>query len=371
MTLALAGALVGGTPASSQSVTLRSPNLQGGWTAPRGVIQLNFLHRFTISERPLRKVSNTPTFNLSTGVVEGVSVGAVYGSNSSLVPAYPNEWEMYARALPLSEGLGAPVDVSVQAGYNTAAESVDGELFVARSLGPIRLMAAGRAFSRAFDSTATRFAVTGGAGLRLSSSVSVAADYGVLLDRAEDEPAAWGVGLQIGVPYTPHSFSIHASNVGTASLEGVSKGTRTRWGFEYTIPITIRRYVRRGGSGGASEAPRPNVADPMAESGAGMASGDTVYVDIKNIAYAETHLEVAAGTTVIWRNLDPIQHSVAFDAQGIDSGLIDPNGSFAMTFGREGIFDYHCIPHPFMEGQVVVRNTMESDAGGAGRTYHE
>lgn len=179
------------TPASAQSVAGRTPNLGGGWTAPPGVIQLNFLHRFSVSDAPLRKVTNTPTFHVGTGVVGVVMLGFTWGSNSTLVPAYPNEWELFGRALPFAEERGDPLDVSLQAGYNTAAESVDGELLLARSFGPLRLLAAGRAFSDAYEGERARYAVAGGASLRLTPSISLAGDYGVLLDREGDEPPPW------------------------------------------------------------------------------------------------------------------------------------------------------------------------------------
>ncbi len=145
LTLALALTMLGGwSPAAgAQSVVARSPNIAGGWTAAPGVIQLNFLHRFSISDPPLRKITNTPTFNVGTGVTGNVMVGFVYGSNSRLVPAYPNEWEFYARALPVAQARGAPLDVAVQGGYNLASESIDGELLLARGLGRVRLLAAG------------------------------------------------------------------------------------------------------------------------------------------------------------------------------------------------------------------------------------
>jgi len=395
-------ALVVGAPgrAAAQSVAKRSPNLLGGWVAPRGVIQLNFLHRFSLSPAPLRKITNTPTFNVGTGVADRLMVGFVYGSNSTLVPAYPNEWEFYARALPLDESTGAPVDLTLQAGYNVASESVDGELFVGRGFGPVRLLAAARAFSSAFDSTATRFAVTGGAVVRLTPSISVAGDYGTLLDRTDAEKMVWSAGLQLGVPYTPHSFSIQATDVGTASLEGVSRGDRTRWGFEYTIPITLRRYlpVHTGsaddgamgnGTGGGRHGPRvgaggiPTAAQTLrieastssspagsllhrvATTGAASLMGDTVFVDIKSLAYKKDHLDVDVGTTVVWRNMDPVQHSVIADDGSFDSGLVDPGKSFAVTFTAAGVHAYHCMPHPFMRGQISVRGMGRSATGGS------
>lgn len=335
---------VGPAAGTAQAVTMRTPDFTGGWIAPPGVIQFNFLHRFSISDAPLRKITNTPTFNIGTGVVDRLMVGAVYGSNSTLVPAYPNEWEFYARAMPLSQGRGQAIDVFVQAGYNLAAESVDGELLVGRRVGRLGLLAAGRSFSRAFAADRTRYAVAAGLDLRLTPSASIAGDVGTLLDRAAGERIAWGAGLQLGVPFTPHSFSIHASNVGTASLEGVSAGTRTRWGFEYTVPITLRRYTRAG------PVPAPATM-PMPEAGR-----DTVVIGIRNLRYEQTDVTITPGTTVVWVNRDPVQHSVIADGGTFDSGLIDPGGRFEWTFVHEGTYTYHCMPHPFMKGRIVVRS---------------
>ena len=367
LTLGFAAAvLLGGVvPGAAQSVVARTPNLVGGWTAPVGVVQFNFLHRFSISDPPLRKVTNTPTFIVGTGLTNGLMVGFAYGSNSSLVPAYPNEWEFHARALPLSQAGGAPLDLALQGGYNVASESIDGELLLARSFGRLKLLGAGRAFSEGYDGTEARYAVTAGASLRLTQRVSLAGDYGVLLDRAEGERPAWGAGVQIGVPFTPHSFSIHASNVGTASLEGASRGGRIRWGFEYTVPITLRRYVSSGGGSGRTAGAR---AAPMPK---GMARGDTVFVDIKDAKYGVEEIVIEPGTTVVWRNRDPIQHSVTANGEGFDSGLIDKEGSFAMTFTTVGEYPFYCAPHPFMKGRVVVGEAMNQpeqvDRGEAAR----
>lgn len=356
--------------ARAQSVATRTPNLLGGWTAPVGVIQFNFLHRFTVTDAPLRKVLNTPTFNVGTGLTDRLMVGFVYGPNSELVPAYPNEWEFYARAMALEQSRGAPLDVSIQGGYNVASESVDGELLVSRDLGRLRLLGAGRAFSAAYDSTATRFALMGGAVLGLTSAISLAGDYGVLLDRADDEPAPWGVGLQVAVPFTPHSFSFHVSNVGTASLEGASRGTRTRWGFEYTIPISLRRYLPRGDESedmdSGEDMRAGEMEGPMEEVATATMSGDTVVVEIQNLEYGTEVVEITPGTTVVWRNLDPVQHTVTANDESFESGLIDPDGSFARTFAEVGAFPFHCTPHPFMTGRVVVLDEiMESAGNGA------
>ena len=40
----------------------------------------------------------------------------------------------------------------------------------------------------------------------------------------------------------------------------------------------------------------------------------------------------------------------------INSGMLGPNDTFKHTFMRTGVFDYHCIVHPFMTGKVIVIN---------------
>src|SRR5574338_1219357 len=102
-----AAVLALGPDAGAQSVAQRTPNLANGWTPVRGVVQFNFTHRFDISDAPLRKLTNTPSFQVATGIVGPVSAGFIYGSNSDLVTAYPNEWEWFTRWSALSQDAGA------------------------------------------------------------------------------------------------------------------------------------------------------------------------------------------------------------------------------------------------------------------------
>ena len=37
-----------------------------------------------------------------------------------------------------------------------------------------------------------------------------------------------------------------------------------------------------------------------------------------------------------------------------DSGDIVPGETFSYVFDQSGTFNYFCIPHPFMEGTVIV-----------------
>src|SRR5256885_14685083 len=61
-----------------------------------------------------------------------------------------------------------------------------------------------------------------------------------------DERPVWSVGLQLAIPSTPHSVSLQATNASTGTLEGTSRGgAEARFGFEYTVPITLARYRGR------------------------------------------------------------------------------------------------------------------------------
>lgn len=337
----------------AQGTATRSPNLWTAWSPARGVVQLNFTHRFDMSNAPLRKLTNTPAFQIATGVVTTLGVGFVYGSNSELVSAYPNEWEWFARWAPVSRAGGAPIDAWIQAGWNLAAESFDAELSAARSFGRLRLLVAGRAFDHAFYRDGARYAVAGGAVLRLTRSISAAGDYGSLIDRLPDERPVWSAGLQVSVPYTPHSMSLHAGNVGTGTLEGASRGSRTRWSFEYTVPITLGRFAPRRSPGGetvASESSDMAATDAMSTAGA----ADTMIVTISDFRFQPEKIEIKAGDVVVWRNTGQVAHTATADAGAFTSPLIDPGKEWSYRFTNPGKYAYHCAPHPFMKAELNV-----------------
>ena len=97
LSLGLAG------PLAAQGALDRTPNLSGSWVVRPGTVQFNFLHRFVRSPGPVRKVSNFPTFLLATAFLKGTTIGFNYSTNSTLAPAYPNEWEFFVRAQPLPQ----------------------------------------------------------------------------------------------------------------------------------------------------------------------------------------------------------------------------------------------------------------------------
>ena len=101
------------------------------------------------------------------------------------------------------------------------------------------------------------------------------------------------------------------------------------------------------------------------------ASNNTI-VTILNSAYLPAQLTITAGTTVTWINKDSIGHTVtegnpsspkqpalrAFDSSGqAGSGqvsLLQPGQSWSYTFTTPGTYNYYCIVHPYMTGQITV-----------------
>ena len=328
-------------PVIAQSVLDRTPNVEGTWTGQSGTLFFNFLHRFTATDRPNRKVINVPTFTLAYGAPGNTLFGFRYATNSRIA-GVPNEWEFFGRINPLSQSRSAPFDLSIHGGWNQSAASFDGELALARSFGRLRLLGAGRIMSHAFDEDEVRYAVAGGAVLRLTPGIALAGDYGTLLDRSSTEDAAWGAALQLRIPYTPHTVSLQVVNTNSATIEGRSIDSgETRYGFEFTIPLTLSRYFGR----------RAEVTSGPAV----QATGDTVRIVMQGLAYQTPRLEISRGTTIIWENRDAVAHTSTSDDAAWDSGLIEGGRSWSHTFGVAGTFAYHCTPHPFMKAVVVVR----------------
>src|SRR5712691_11305338 len=266
--------------ASCQSVVERPPNLSGGWLGARGTLQFNFVHRFGVGDAPLRKVTNSPTFLLSYQLPVPLLIGFNYATSSDVASAFPNEWEVFGRY--------ARSGVALQAGYNQAAGSLDAELTGARTLGRLRLMAVGRLLSNGYHSDTTRYAVGAGATLRLNRWFALAGDATSLLDKRAGEKVAWGAGLQIAIPYSPHSLSLQVTNTNTATLQGASRGIdRVRGGFEFTIPFTLSRYFGRR-------------SESAAKNGGGEVAANATQAEIRAMKFTTDRIEVTAGTTVRW-----------------------------------------------------------------------
>lgn len=75
-------------------------------------------------------------------------------------------------------------------------------------------------------------------------------------------------------------------------------------------------------------------------------------VVIENYKYQPAEITIQSGETVTWINKDTVRHNAKGD--NFDTSLLGKGESSQLTFEEAGTFDYHCTPHPYMTGKVIV-----------------
>lgn len=373
--VATAALLVAGAAGGldAQPTTERTPNLVGPWVTSSWNLHFSFAHRFEVVGEDADvsdlfgdgSVVNYPTFDLALGLPAHLMTGVRYSSNSVPVGG-SNEWQPYLKWAPVRGAGDGEVSLAATAAWNGAAQSVDGEITARTSAGPVYLIGAVRGYSDVFDRPAgaddEALGVAGGVGLRLGRYVALAADASDLV-AGPDAPAAWSAGLQVGIPYTPHTLSLQATNVYSGTLQGTATGDRSTvfWGFEFTVPFSgFARWGEvfgggTGGEGGGAPQRAPEGAPDERPAAAGPAAGrEVVEISVSNFSFGEGTVRVRPGTTVRWVNEDPVAHTSTADDGLWDSALIGPSESFSRTFREPGRYPYHCTPHRFMKAEIVV-----------------
>ena len=339
--------LISAGAARAQTVLERSPNVQGTWTLAPGAPVFVFSHRFEILSGG-DELINIPTLTLAVGLPLGLTGGVGYTSNSEVVAEKlaGNELEYWLKT-PLLERPRAGAAATLA--YNSASESVDGAVSGRVRFGPVGLVGELRGFSDAYGSGDAELGYTAGALLHLTPYLALQGDVGS--STAPRNDAVWSAGVAVEIPGTPHSFSLHATNAGAMTLQGLSQrkviGPKdVRYGFTFTVPLGSRRQWGRVFRGG-------DAADD-ARSDEGVQVGDTALVEIRQIAFQPMEVRVRAGQTVVWVNRDPTVHTVDADDRSWESGYIKEGDSYARRFDRPGRHAYHCVPHPQMQGVVIV-----------------
>ena len=86
-----------------------------------------------------------------------------------------------------------------------------------------------------------------------------------------------------------------------------------------------------------------------------------------NECYLPYQIIIDVGDKVTWTNEDLAFHTVTSGngldgANGLfDSGMFKIDERFSYTFNKAGSFDYFCTLHPWMEGIVLVQETISED----------
>jgi amicyanin len=165
---------------------------------------------------------------------------------------------------------------------------------------------------------------------------------------------AWSAGLVFLIPNSPHTFSLHASNVDVNTIQGSSRRSpllagltsKPIYGFEFTMPLHLSRF-------GAWFRKSPRAASVTGDVDAPVAATLTITA----MKFPADTVFISAGQAVRWNNTDPLGHTIAFAAGSgeANSDLIPQNGAYVHRFSQPGTYPYSCTPHPFMKGVVVVR----------------
>ena len=71
--------------------------------------------------------------------------------------------------------------------------------------------------------------------------------------------------------------------------------------------------------------------------------------------YSPDDVSVSSGSTVTWSNNDNAPHTVTANDASFDSGNLAPKQMYSFTFTKAGEYNYHCLYHPWMTGDVEVK----------------
>ena len=78
-------------------------------------------------------------------------------------------------------------------------------------------------------------------------------------------------------------------------------------------------------------------------------------VFIEDFSFGPEEIEINVGESVTWINRDSVGHTATSDSGEFDSSVLGNGQSFSFTFRDAGEFSYHCTPHPYMKGKIIVR----------------
>jgi plastocyanin len=162
------------------------------------------------------------------------------------------------------------------------------------------------------------------------------------------------------------TIAIVAVGVGIASIGGQFQAPSAP-----TVPSVVPPVVEEPSKPVVEEPSKPVVEEPSKPVVEEPTGPMTVEVSIPsgtsvpgceetNECFIPASVSINKGDTVAWKNNDSAAHTVTSGSpedgpSGIfDSSLLIGGGSFEHTFDSSGSYDYFCMVHPWMTGDVQV-----------------
>lgn len=153
--------------------------------------------------------------------------------------------------------------------------------------------------------------------------------------------------------------------VGQIMVEG--SGANTAKAKEFYDPVLTHMAAGMGHDMNGGAPPPPPLEEPEHAVNASLRSSNSGMVTIpynasiqsaeKNHYYNPGIITVPKGATVTWANKDMMGHELVFDTIDVGSGPFYPGAKWSHKFTAVGRYPYHCKPHPWMKGIVIVSDS--------------
>ena len=111
------------------------------------------------------------------------------------------------------------------------------------------------------------------------------------------------------------------------------------------------------GTAGCGEKKNGFASVPGLEEDFGGQPRDSARVTMREIAFEPGRVPLRTGAKVTWRNRDRVAHTVTVGSElnsTLDSGEVEPGGSFSHRFDKPGDVEYRCTIHTQMRGKLRV-----------------
>ena len=111
---------------------------------------------------------------------------------------------------------------------------------------------------------------------------------------------------------------------------------------------------------------KPSVSEhilhPTSETIIKMIPGSALETQQDNFVPKLVNIQLGIDNHLIWVNDDDVAHTVTPDHRSEDSysgefgstGVVLPRESYEFLFTEDNEIDYHCTPHPWMKGKIII-----------------
>jgi plastocyanin len=140
-------------------------------------------------------------------------------------------------------------------------------------------------------------------------------------------------------------------------------GKRQVWAWLSLVALAIIVLLSACGGTTSNSGNNSGTTTVATNTPASSGSGPMVMITTDSsgtFAFSPTTLTIQVGTTVVWKNMTQVAHTVTSDdKKSFDSGTNNPiapqGGTFSFKFTSPGTFAYHCSFHPFMKATIIVQ----------------